>query len=275
MMPNPAGCMSESHLGGTIVPSRTLAVNEEVTQVDDKGAALRDILGLMFRAHPWHGVSIGPEAPETVNVYIEIVPTDTVKYELDKDSGILKVDRPQKYSNICPTPYGFIPQTLCAERVAERTVERTGRDDVVGDGDPLDICVLTEKHFAHGDFLLHAIPIGGFRMLDGNEADDKIIAVMQQDAVYGAWNDLKSVPVSTIERLRHYFLTYKDAPGTAQRKSEITHVYGRAEAHDIIRRSQEDYRARFGRIGDRLPKLVRGEAPAVASDPFEPLSALG
>jgi inorganic pyrophosphatase len=235
-----------------------LPVDDEVRLVDGSGATLRDVLGLMFRAHPWHGVPIGPEAPEIVNVYIEIVPTDTVKYELDKETGILKVDRPQKYSNVCPSLYGFIPRTLCAERVAERTCQRTGRDDIVGDDDPLDICVLTEKHFTHGDFLLHAIPIGGFRMLDGNEADDKIIAVMQQDAVYGAWTDLKSVPVSTIERLRHYFLTYKDAPGTSQRKSEITHVYGRAEAHDIIRRSQEDYWARFGRPGDRLPESASG-----------------
>ena len=84
--------------------------------MDDNGASVREILGLMFRAHPWHGIPIGPEAPDVVNVYIEIVPTDTVKYELDKDTGILKVDRPQKYSNVCPTLYGFIPQTLCAER---------------------------------------------------------------------------------------------------------------------------------------------------------------
>ena len=131
--------------------------------------------------------------------------------------------------------------------------------------------MLTEKHFTHSDFLLHAIPIGGFRMLDGDEADDKIIAVMQQDAVYGGWNDLKSVPVSTIERLRHYFLTYKDAPGAAHQKAEITHVYGRVEAHDIIRRSQEDYRVRFGVPGERLARLV-GQEPAATTiaDPFEP-----
>lgn len=244
--------------------------------MDDPGATLRETLGLMFRAHPWHGVPIGEDAPEIVNVYIEIVPTDTVKYELDKYTGILKVDRPQKYSNICPTPYGFIPQTLCAERVGERTAQRTGRDDIVGDDDPLDICVLTEKHFAHGDFLLHAIPIGGFRMIDGNEADDKIIAVMEQDAVYGSWNDLKSVPVSTIERLRHYFLTYKDPPGTSNRKSEITHIYGRSEAHDIIRRAQQDYHKRFGQPAERLVQLAGAvSASRTPSSPAEPLSARG
>jgi inorganic pyrophosphatase len=115
----------------------------------------------------------------------------------------------------------------------------------------------------HGDILIQAIPIGGLRMIDRNEADDKIIAVMQQDAVYGAWTDLKTVPVNTVERLRHYFLTYKDAPGTSQRRSEITHVYGRAEAHDIIRRSQLDYRARYGRPADQLSALI------------EPLSTVG
>jgi inorganic pyrophosphatase len=71
--------------------------------------ALDPALDLLFKAHPWHGVSIGAEAPQRVTVFIEIVPSDTVKYELDKDSGLLKVDRPQLYSNVCPAPYGFVP----------------------------------------------------------------------------------------------------------------------------------------------------------------------
>jgi len=65
-----------------------------------------------YRAHPWHGVSMGREAPEVVTVYVEIVPTDTVKYEVDKGSGILRVDRPQQYSNVCPALYGFVPPDL-------------------------------------------------------------------------------------------------------------------------------------------------------------------
>jgi inorganic pyrophosphatase len=200
----------------------------------------------VFKAHPWHGVSIGERAPEIVTVYVEIVPTDTVKYELDKETGYLWVDRPQKYSNVCPSLYGFIPRTLCAERVAQRCMERTGRSGVVGDGDPMDICILTEKTITHGDILVQAIPLGGFRMIDGDEADDKIIAVLQSDAIYGGWTDMRAVPINAIERLRHYFLTYKDAPGLATPKVEITHVYGRAEAHDVIRRSHEDYLAHFG-----------------------------
>ncbi len=215
------------------------------------------LMNRLFRAHPWHGVPIGANAPQIVTVYVEIVPTDTVKYEIDKASGYLHIDRPQKYSNICPSLYGFIPQTFCGDKAAELAIERTGRADIVGDGDPLDICVLTERQIPHGDILLHAIPIGGFRMIDANEADDKIIAVLQSDAVYGSWTDLKSVPVNTIERLRHYFLTYKDTPGVSTRHAEITHIYGRAEAHDIIRRSQEDYRAHFGDLEQLLKAAMR------------------
>ena len=142
-------------------------------------------LGVLVKAHPWHGVPIGPEAPEVVTTFVELVPSDTVKYELDKLTGLLKIDRPQQYSNICPTPYGFIPQTLCAEEVGELCALRTGRRGIVGDGDPMDICLLTEKDITHGNVLVQAIPIGGLRMLDGSEADDKILAVLRDDAVYG------------------------------------------------------------------------------------------
>ena len=80
----------------------------------------------LFQAHPWHGVSPGAKSPEAVNAYIEIVPTDAVKYELDKASGHLRVDRPQRFSSMCPTLYGFIPQTYCGDQVAQLCAERTG-----------------------------------------------------------------------------------------------------------------------------------------------------
>ncbi|HEX8536752.1 MAG TPA: inorganic diphosphatase, partial [Cystobacter sp.] len=131
-----------------------------------------------FQAHPWHGISPGENAPESVTAYIEIVPTDTVKYELDKEAGILRLDRPQRFSSQCPTLYGFIPRTYCDELVAKRCAERSGHKDIKGDGDPLDICVLTEKVIPAGALLVRAVPVGGFRMVDGNEADDKIIAVL-------------------------------------------------------------------------------------------------
>jgi inorganic pyrophosphatase len=206
------------------------------------------LMRMMFKSHPWHGVSIGSQWPDVVTTYIEIVTTDTVKYEIDKTTGILKIDRPQRFSNITPSLYGFIPQTFCAERVGELCSKRTGRPGIIGDGDPLDICVLAEKAITHGDILLQAVPIGGLRMIDGDEADDKIIAVMKGDAAYGVWRDINDCPASLIERLQHYFLTYKMAPGTRGDVCEITHVYDRAEAHECIRRSRDDYLAHYGDI---------------------------
>jgi len=227
-----------------------------------------DMMGQLFRQHPWHGISIGEDAPECVVCYIEMVTTDTVKYELDKATGLLKVDRPQKFSNVCPTLYGLIPQTYCAEGVGERCREVTGKEDVVGDHDPLDICVLTEKVVSHGDFLLHAYPIGGLRMIDGNEADDKILAVMKDDRFYGHIRDVSELPKPLIDRLKHYFLTYKEIPdylsgdsdpGTASAsRVEIPEVYSREEAWNVIQKSQEDYSNHFSDIKRMLTQMLRG-----------------
>jgi inorganic pyrophosphatase len=206
------------------------------------------VLDLLFSSHPWHGVPIGDKAPDVVTAYVEMVPTDTVKYELDKDTGLLKVDRPQKYSNVCPSLYGLVPRTHCTTRVAALCEERTGRTGLVGDGDPLDICVLTEKEITHGNILVRAIPIGGLRMLDGAEVDDKIIAVLAGDAVYGSLTDVSGLPPLLLDRLRHYFLTYKQSPDDARATCEITHVYGRQEAHEVIRRSVLDYERGFAEI---------------------------
>jgi inorganic pyrophosphatase len=200
----------------------------------------------LYRPHPWHGISPGEGAPEKVTAYIEIVPTDTVKYELDKTTGYLRVDRPQKFSNVYPTLYGFIPRTYCGEENGAFCAARTGRQNIIGDGDPLDICVLSEKDITHGDIILDAIPIGGLRMIDGNQADDKIIAVLDGDAVYGAWREIDQSPPALIERLKHYFLTYKQLPNTSQRTVEITGVYGREESYEVIRTTQRDYDRRFG-----------------------------
>ncbi len=214
-------------------------------------------LDLLFRSHPWHGVSIGEQAPAIVTAFVEIVPTDTIKYELDKRTGILCVDRPQMYSNVCPSLYGFIPQTLCAEKIGAFCAERTGRGGIVGDGDPMDVCILTEKVVSHGNILVRAIPIGGLRMLDGDEADDKILAVLEGDAVYGAIADISQVAPSLIERLQHYFLTYKQLPG-ARRVVEITHVYGREEAHEVVRRSYGDYLTHYPELAHTLAVALRG-----------------
>lgn len=199
-----------------------------------------------YQAHPWHGIQIGAYAPTEVMSFIEMTPSDSVKYEVDKASGFLKVDRPQKFSNIVPALYGFIPQTYCAEAVGQFCMDKTGKTNIMGDGDPLDICVLTERNITHGNIIVPAIPIGGFRMIDNNEADDKIIAILKGDEVYGKWNDVLECPVSLINRLKHYFLTYKAIPGENTQRVEISHIYGKEEAMEVIKRSQTDYQNHFG-----------------------------
>jgi inorganic pyrophosphatase len=214
------------------------------------------LMGLRYKSHPWHGVDIGDQAPEEVTTFIEMVSTDTVKYEVDKNSGYLKIDRPQKYSNVVPALYGFIPQTFSGEKVAAYCNEKVGREDIVGDGDPVDICVLTEKEIVHGDILVEAIPLGGFRMIDGNESDDKIIAILKNDTVYGEYKDLSELPMLVVERLKHYFLTYKDLPGQ-ERDVEITHTFNKEEAHEVINRSIEDYRTRFDNLNNILSSQMK------------------
>ncbi|MBE0649208.1 MAG: inorganic pyrophosphatase [Bacteroidales bacterium] len=209
------------------------------------------LMGLRYKSHPWHGVDIGENAPEIITCFIEMVPTDTVKYEVDKESGYLRIDRPQKYSNVVPALYGFIPQTYSGKNVAEFCNSKTGRKDIIGDSDPMDICVLTEKVISHGDILVRSKPIGGFRMIDSNEADDKIVAVLNNDAFYSQFNDISELPVNVIDRLKHYFLTYKDMPGK-KIDVEITDVYGREEAYEVIKNSVKDYQAKFENLDNIL-----------------------
>jgi len=146
---------------------------------------------------------------------------------------------------MCPTLYGFIPQSFCGDEVGELCALRTGRQGIKGDGDPMDICVLTEKSFAQGNFFLQARPIGGLRMIDGAQADDKIIAVLESDLAFGEVKDIDQVPYGLIDRLKHYFLSYKQLPSDEPKRVEITDVYDQMEAMDVIRRSFRDYKATF------------------------------
>jgi inorganic pyrophosphatase len=199
-----------------------------------------------LQAHPWHGIPVGSDAPAIVNAFIEIVPTDTVKYEIDKASGHLTLDRPQQFSNVCPAPYGFVPRTWCHDRVAAIAMARTQHTAIVGDGDPLDVCVLTERPITHGAILVRARPIGGLRLLDRGEADDKIVAVLVDDPAFGAFRELADVPAALVDRLRHYFLTYKDLPDArGPRRCEIAEVYGSAGAYEVVRAAIADYEAGF------------------------------
>ena len=197
----------------------------------------------MFRtdkAHPWHGIEIGENAPGEVTVFVEIVPRDTVKYEVDKETGYLKIDRPQQYSNVVPANYGFIPKTYCRTRVADLARSKTSVPITDGDGDPLDILVLSEHHIPRGDIILKARPIGGFCLIDDNEADDKIIAVLKGDKVFEQYTEIGQLPKGILERFEHYFLTYKSLPD-APNVCEIPYSYGREESYQVIGAAVGDY----------------------------------
>ncbi len=194
-----------------------------------------------WRRHPWHGLRARRDAaPEdVVQVFVEMTPADTVKYELDKNSGFMMVDRPQRTTSSPPALYGFIPRTYCDEEVAKRCP-----DVDVADQDPLDICVYSERHITRGDILLNARVVGGIQMIDGGEADDKIIAVLENDNIWGDVRDIGDLPPIKIERLQHYFLTYKMEPGK-ELDIKVDFVYDRAEALKVIAAAEKDYWANF------------------------------
>jgi inorganic pyrophosphatase len=189
----------------------------------------------LFRPHPWHGLEVGPDPPTKVNAFIEITPFDLMKYEVDKVSGYLHVDRPQRFSAQHPALYGFVPRTYCGERV--RKLAATAKR---GDGDPLDICVLSERAITRNEIVVRCRVIGGLQMIDRGEADDKIISVLENDHVWGEARSIKDVPEVLVERLQHYFLTYKLAPGQRP-QARITRIYGRDHAHKVVRAAMDDY----------------------------------
>lgn len=196
-----------------------------------------------WRPHPWHGLEVGPDAPEVVTAYIEITPFDAVKYEIDKTTGYTRVDRPQRSSAQPPTLYGFIPRTYCAERVAALSADEAA----VGDGDPLDICVVSERPIDRGDILLDARVIGGLQLVDNGEADDKIIAVLRSDPVFEYAKDLKHLPSTVVERIVHYFGTYKMqfSQGGNTNRIEVVHTYGVDHARRVVGASMADYTDTF------------------------------
>lgn len=192
-----------------------------------------------WRPHPWHGLATGPQVPEIVHAYIEITTADWMKYEVDKETGYLKVDRPQRASSQPPSLYGFVPRTYCGARIAQLAGTRRG------DGDPLDICVLSERPITRSEILVAARVLGGLRMIDHDEADDKIIAVLANDPYYEGVTDLEHLSPLVVERLRHYFATYKMVPG-GQAPVNVDVVYGRDQALEVIKASIADYADEYG-----------------------------
>lgn len=195
-----------------------------------------------WRPHPWHGLSAGPNPPEVVHAFIEITTFDAVKFEVDKETGYLRVDRPQMTSARPPTLYGFVPRTYCGERVRKLSPEAA-----VGDKDPLDICVISERPINRPEVVLNARVVGGLQMVDEGEADDKIIAVLNNDHIWGHARDIGDLPPIQVERLRHYFLTYKERdPSKPAGAVKITSTFGAKHAQKVIEASLKDYEEEFG-----------------------------
>lgn len=173
--------------------------------------------------HPWHEVSTGKNPPEFVNGIIEIPKGSRAKYEIDKESGLIKLDRVIYASMYYPLNYGFIPQTL-------------GEDH-----DPLDIVVLTQVSVVPR-CLIPSKVIGVMRMIDRGEADDKIIAVAEQDASVSHINDVSELPDFFKVELKHFFENYKTLENKIVKVDEFG---GKKEAYDIIKQSIDFYRLKF------------------------------
>jgi len=201
---------------------------------------MKDLIFSRWRPHPWHGLELGVDAPRIVNAYIEITPFDMIKYEIDKVSGYLRVDRPQRTSSHPPALYGFVPRTYCGARIASLA---PGCEK--GDGDPLDICVVSERPIERNEVLLRARVIGGLKLIDRGEADDKIIAVLEGDYVWDTVQEIAQLPPVLVERLEHYFSTYKLVPGEPN-KLQISGKYGFDHARAVIEAARLDYLESFG-----------------------------
>jgi inorganic pyrophosphatase len=188
-----------------------------------------------WRPHPWHGLDPGRNPPIQVNSYIELTPFDLIKYEVDKATGYLRVDRPQRTSSQPPALYGFIPQTYCGDEIAKLCpgAER-------GDADPLDICVLSERPIDRSEIIVPSRVVGGIQLVDRGEADDKIIAVLEGDLMWSGITDLAEIPQILVERLQHYFATYKLIPGESV-QIHVKHTYGIDHAAAVVSAAMRDY----------------------------------
>ncbi|GEP88574.1 inorganic pyrophosphatase [Chitinophaga terrae (ex Kim and Jung 2007)] len=173
--------------------------------------------------NPWHSVSPGSEGPHIVNAIIEIPKGCRAKYELDKESGLLKLDRVLYSSVYYPANYGFIPQSYC------------------DDHDPLDILVLSQVECVPM-CIIEAKVIGVMQMIDGGEADDKIIAVAANDMSVNYINDISELPPHFIDEMRHFFEEYKKL----EKKTVVVEEFQNKEkAENIILKSFDDYRKIF------------------------------
>lgn len=169
--------------------------------------------------NPWHQVSAGNNVPNTVNGIIEIPAGSKAKYELDKETGMIMLDRVMSSAVFYPANYGFIPKTYC------------------DDGDPLDILVLSQVNMVP-NCLVEAKVIGVMKMIDGGEGDDKIIAVAAGDPAYKHYNDMNELPEYLVKEIKQFFVSYK---ALENKTVEITGFGGAEDAKNVVLKAIEDY----------------------------------
>jgi len=162
--------------------------------------------------HPWHDISPGDELPEFVNAVIEIPKRSRAKYELDKPTGLLKLDRVLYSSFFYPANYGFIPRTYC------------------DDNDPLDILILSDE-IIPPMCIVKAKVIGAMRMLDEGEEDDKIIAVAARDMGVSHISGMRDLPSHFMDEIKHFFEEYKKLEN---KEVAVEQFVGRARACNIV-----------------------------------------
>jgi len=178
---------------------------------------------MVTQTNLWHGVPLGDSAPEEFNTIIEIPRGSKNKYEIDKETGLIKLDRAMKSSQDYPFDYGFAPQTLWE------------------DNDALDVVVLSTNPLAPG-ILVVVRPVAVMKMIDCGESDDKIIAVPTQDPRWDDVKDLSDVNKHTIKEIKHFFETYKQIESKAV---EIKEIQDRQGALASVLRSVELYNEKF------------------------------
>ena len=188
----------------------------------------------MIVSNPWHTVTIGNEAPEVVNGIIEIPKGSRAKYELDKESGLLILDRVLYSAMYYPANYGFIPKTYCDDK------------------DPLDILILSQIDLVPR-CIVPAKVIGVMRMLDNGEADDKIIAVAQHDMSVNHINDATELPAHFRKEIQNFFEDYKKLEN---KTVEVEKIQGRDVAIEIVKKSLIDYIKHFSNVQSQSPTFT-------------------
>ena len=171
----------------------------------------------------WHDIREDRIKKNDFAAVIEIPKGCKNKYELDKETGLLRLDRILYTATHYPANYGFIPRTYA------------------GDNDPLDVLILCQEAI-YPLTLVECYPIGALRMIDNNEEDEKIIAIAKHDPFLNTYKDISEIPAQVSEEIKHFFEVYKQLEG---KQTTVDKIMGREEAEQIIEKCMENYKEKF------------------------------